>query len=142
MQSNDSYSIAKFSHAFQFPSNGKVYAKTPLPPRGRVAVTVSIPFKREGICKAQATWHNKHKWVFVFQFPSNGKVYAKKVANAATESLNTLDQFQFPSNGKVYAKTPNFASSPGVAPYTQNQTRTVQDIFSDKKLTQKSHKPL
>ena len=38
---------------------------------------VSIPFKREGVCKAQSTWDSELQISVVFQFPSNGKVYAK-----------------------------------------------------------------
>ena len=61
---------------------------------------VSIPFKREGISKAEK--YDEHmETVIEFQFPSNGKAYPK--INQAIRTYKLL-KFQFPSNGKAYPK--------------------------------------
>ena len=61
---------------FQFPSNGKAYPKR-LPTQDFYMYhSVSIPFKRESVSKAQNNQIVQD--AAAFQFPSNGKAYPKK----------------------------------------------------------------
>ncbi len=69
-----------------------------------MAVSVSIPFKREGLSEP----HTIYYLILLssaFQFPSNGKVFPN---SRRKSQLRRLLRFQFPSNGKVF---PNNDSS-------------------------------
>ena len=65
------------------------------------ALIVSIPFKRE------SSW--------------------KALRGLYTDAV--LLMFQFPSNGKVDSERPYFKLSGSVAPYAQNQTRSLHAFF-------------
>ena len=64
----------KYKKGFQFPSNGKVFLNRFLNVSLLIVVTVSIPFKREGLSERDEQ-SNNHPDAARFQFPSNGKVF-------------------------------------------------------------------
>ena len=87
---------------------------------------VSIPFKREGICKVRGSNQSGRIPLLKVSIPFKRESIYKDGITLYTEGDI---KFQFPSNGKAYTKRPYFAPSRAVAPYTQNQTRTARGIF-------------
>ena len=86
---------------FQFPSNGKVYTKLKIDQLDADSVTVSIPFKREGIYKADrkdGCW----TWWRSFNSLQTGRYIQREKPPEEKDGDN--NEFQFPSNGKVYTK--------------------------------------
>ena len=66
---------------FQFPSNGKDFPNSIIKSAvvtNDPSISVSIPFKREGLSERQLNRRKKNNGLAMFQFPSNGKDFPNK----------------------------------------------------------------